>query len=75
MKFKRKILNTLSKSSQALGLQIGVNAFFVREDLVGDDLFLSLYTSEQHFQKQLYLLERHLGHKRNHNLVNSIAKL
>lgn len=69
------------KSFELLGKQLGyklvgcnisgVNAFFVREDLVGEGLFLEPFTSEQHFQKPLYFLERQLGHRRNHKLVNS----
>lgn len=53
----------------------GVNAFFVRKDLVNEDLFCSPFTSENHFEKPMYFLEKRLGHKRSHltisNCINS----
>ncbi len=41
----------------------GVNAFFVRNDLVGDK-FLSPFTAEQHFQPARFSLSRPRGHAR-----------
>jgi hypothetical protein len=46
----------------------GVNAFFVRNDLVRKGQFCEPFTSENHFEKPLYFMEHTLGHKR----VNSI---
>ena len=46
----------------------GVNAFFVRNDLISKDLFCEPFTAENHFEKPLYFMEHTLGHKR----VNSI---
>lgn len=48
----------------------GVNAFFVRNDLIKPNTFCSPFTSQNHFEKPLYFLEHTLGHKR----VNSIFK-
>jgi hypothetical protein len=52
----------------------GANAFFVRNDLVKDTLFEMPFTSENHYEKPVYFLEKQLGHIRNHQLVNSNAK-
>lgn len=41
----------------------GVNAFFVRNDLVGDK-FLAPFTAEQHFQPARFSLSRPRGHAR-----------
>ena len=46
----------------------GVNAFFVRNDLISKDQFCEPFTAENHFEKPLYFMEHTLGHKR----VNSI---
>lgn len=51
----------------------GANAFFVRNDLVTPNLFALPFTSENHYEKPMYFLEKQLGHKRNHLLVNSVA--
>ena len=42
----------------------GVNAFFVREDLMGDH-FLAPSTAENHYEPARYFLERQSGHPRN----------
>ncbi len=62
------------KSMELLGAQkgyklvgcdfCGVNAFFVRQDLVGDH-FLTPFTSENHYEPPRYFLERQAGHPRN----------
>ena len=51
----------------------GANAFFVRNDLVNESLFASPFTSENHYEKPMYFLEKQLGHKRNHQIVSSVA--
>lgn len=51
----------------------GANAFFVRTDLVDPSLFAAPFTAENHYEKPMYFLEKQLGHKRNHKLVNSTA--
>ncbi len=43
---------------------LGVNAFFVREDLVGDK-FLAPYTAENHYEPPRYFLSRSVGHPRD----------
>lgn len=52
----------------------GANAFFVRNDLISPALFAEPFTAENHYEKPMYFLEKQLGHKRNHQLVNSTAK-
>jgi hypothetical protein len=52
----------------------GANAFFVRNDLVNETLFAMPFTSGNHYERPVYFLEKQLGHKRNHQLVNSIVK-
>ncbi len=42
----------------------GVNAFFVREDLIKPGMFCEPFTSLNHFEKPLYFMEHTLGHKR-----------
>ncbi|MEO8175007.1 MAG: hypothetical protein ABI581_18065, partial [Sediminibacterium sp.] len=42
----------------------GVNAFFVREDLVGDK-FTGPFTAENHFESPKYFLYYTPGHPRN----------
>ena len=42
---------------------VGVNAFFVREDLIGEHFF-SPYTAENHYELPKYFLEREQGHRR-----------
>ncbi|MEO6233219.1 MAG: hypothetical protein ABJB11_01805 [Ferruginibacter sp.] len=71
------------KSFELLGVNLGyslvgcnltgANAFFVRNDLVTPALFASPFTSENHYEKPMYFLEKQLGHKRNHKMVNSVA--
>ena len=71
------------KSLEALGTQLGyvlvgcnltgANAFFVRTDLVTPSLFAAPFSAENHYEKPMYFLEKQLGHKRNHKLVNSTA--
>ncbi len=51
----------------------GANAFFVRNDLISPAVFAEPFTAENHFEKPMYFLEKQLGHKRNHKLVNSTA--
>lgn len=48
----------------------GVNAFFVRNDLVNKGDFCEPYSAVNHFEKPLYFMEHTLGHKR----INSIFK-
>ena len=48
----------------------GVNAFFVRKDLIQPNMFCEPFTSANHFEKPLYFMEHTLGHKR----INSIFK-
>ncbi len=45
----------------------GVNAFFVRDDLV-QDLFASPFTSENHYEPPRYHLLRQIGHARSYNI-------
>lgn len=62
------------KSLEILGAQkgyrlvacdfLGVNAFFVRKDLVKDK-FLSPFTAENHYEPPRYFLSRSLGHPRD----------
>ena len=49
----------------------GANAFFVRNDLV-QNFFAVPFTSEFHYEKPMYFLEKQLGHKRGYDLLNSI---
>lgn len=49
----------------------GANAFFVRNDLVNAE-FCEPFTSENHYEKPMYILEKQLGHRRNHKLLGSI---
>lgn len=42
---------------------MGVNAFFVRKDLVTSELFLELFSVEQHYQPPRFSLVHHRGHK------------
>ena len=51
----------------------GANAFFVRKDLITESMFAEPFTSENHYEKPMYFLEKQLGHKRNHQLVNSTS--
>mgnify|MGYP006134958369 CR=1 FL=1 len=51
----------------------GVNAFFIRKDLVDEKLFNGPYTSESTFNKPLYFLGRRLGHLRNHEILDNIS--
>ena len=51
----------------------GANAFFVRKDLMSESMFAKPFTSENHYEKPMYFLEKQLGHKRNHQLVNSTS--
>ena len=51
----------------------GANAFFVRKDLITESMFAKPFTSENHYEKPMYFLEKQLGHKRNHQLVNSTS--
>lgn len=43
----------------------GVNAFFVRDDLVGNDLFLAPFTAENHYEPPRYSAVRMRGHGRH----------
>ena len=43
---------------------IGVNAFFVREDLVADQ-FLDPFTAENHYEPPRYYLQRHICHPKD----------
>jgi hypothetical protein len=62
------------KSFEKLGLQkgyklvgcdyTGVNAFFIREDLVNDD-FLGPFTAENHYEPPRYFLTRKIGYERD----------
>jgi len=53
------------KGYQLVGCDFtGVNAFFVRKDLIGDH-FLVPFTSENHYESAKYFLERHQGHPRS----------
>jgi len=42
----------------------GVNAFFIREDLV-EDRFFKPFTAENHYEPPRYHLQRKIGHSRN----------
>ena len=55
----------LSKGYKLVGCNFaGVNAFFVREDLV-EDRFLAPYTAENHYEPPRYhLIHRRMGHPR-----------
>lgn len=46
---------------------IGVNAFFVRKDLVSD-LFAEPFTSENHYEPPRYHMLRQIGHPRDFNI-------
>ena len=50
----------------------GVNAFFVRSDILDENLFPGEYTSEYHFKKPLYFMGKQLGHQRNIEILNSL---
>lgn len=50
---------------------LGVNSFFVREDLVKDK-FLSPFTAEEHYEPPRYHLSREVGHKRDFGDFESI---
>jgi len=50
---------------------LGVNAFFVREDLVKDK-FLAPYTAENHYEPPRYHLSREVGHPRDFGDFESI---
>ena len=69
-------LNSLAELANDKGYSLvwcnitGVNAFFVRNDLIKPGLFCEPFTSHKHFKKPLYFLEHTLGHKR----VNTIFK-
>lgn len=43
----------------------GVNAFFVRDDLCSEDLFLSPFTAENHYEPPRFSAVRMRGHKRS----------
>jgi len=70
-------LKALEELGKELGYSLvgtnltGVNVFFVREDLVTEDLFLAPFASENHFNKPLYFMEHSVGHMRNHEVINS----
>ncbi len=49
----------------------GVNAFFVRSDLV-DEKFLSPFTSENHYEPPRYFLKRRLGRTKNYKIFENI---
>ena len=68
LKYIEKNLN--NKGYKLVGCDLaGVNAFFVRDDLVGDK-FLSPYTSEKHYQPaRYYLVGGMIGHKGTHASV------
>ena len=69
------------KSLEILGAQkgyklvgcdfLGVNAFFVRADLIKDE-FLAPYTAEEHFEPPRYFLSREAGHPRDFGDFESI---
>lgn len=48
---------------------IGVNAFFIREDLLGDN-FAAPFMSENHFEPPRYFLKRNVGHPRSFKMFN-----
>ena len=50
---------------------LGVNAFFVRKDLIKDK-FLPPYTAENHYEPPRYFLSRSLGHPRDFGDFESI---
>lgn len=49
----------------------GVNAFFVRKELVLPGVFCEPFISENHYEKPMYFLEKRLGHKRNHKVISN----
>jgi len=51
---------------------LGVNAFFVRQDLVGDH-FAAPFTSENHYEPARYFLVRTVGHPRGFDDIGSQA--
>lgn len=50
---------------------LGVNAFFVRKDIVRDK-FLAPYTAENHYEPPRYFLSRSIGHPRDFGDFESI---
>lgn len=68
LKYIEKNLN--KKGYQLVGCDLaGVNAFFVRDDLL-EDKFLSPYTAENHYQPaKYYLVGGMIGHKGTHASV------
>lgn len=49
----------------------GTNAFFVRQDLIGEQ-FLAPYTAENHYEPVKYFLNRNNGHPRGFGKFNTI---
>ena len=43
----------------------GINAFFVRDDLVGQDLFCAPFTAENHFEPMRMFMTYYVGHPPN----------
>ena len=71
-------LKSLEKLGQKLGYNLvgcsfsGVNAFFVRKDLVGRK-FLEPFTSENFYEPPRYYLYRRIGHSKNFKLFNDFV--
>ena len=71
-------LKSLEKLGQKLGYNLvgcsfsGVNAFFVRKDLVGRK-FLEPFTSENFYEPPRYYLYRRIGHPKNFKLFNDFV--
>jgi len=54
-----------SKGYKLVGCNtLGINSFFVKEELVGDK-FAEPFTSENHYEPPRYYLQRNIGHPRN----------
>ncbi|OLE56347.1 MAG: hypothetical protein AUI36_16020, partial [Cyanobacteria bacterium 13_1_40CM_2_61_4] len=49
----------------------GVNAFFVRQDLASDELFLPPFTSQNHFEPARYYLYKKLGKPRSYRIFDN----
>jgi len=49
----------------------GVNAFFVRDDLVSDELFLGPFTAETHFEPARDYVRRKLGEPRTYKVFDN----
>jgi len=68
-------LNSFDLLARSLGYSLvacnltGANAFFVRNDCLKDN-FQEPFTSENHYEKPMYILERQLGHKRNPKILD-----